>query len=97
MMDRFFIDLLLKQLHRGNKIGHGFSDQAWAWIVASFNEQFGLICDREVLEERYFSLMSECNNISDLLSPACFMSDGLQQTMISDDVWEAHMKVHFLI
>ncbi|XP_031255410.1 uncharacterized protein LOC116113397 isoform X3 [Pistacia vera] len=94
-MDRCFIDLMLEQVHRGNKIGHRFSDQAWAWIVASFNEQFGFICDREVLEERYFSLMNECNSISNLLSPNCFMWDDIQQTMISDDdVWEAHIKEH---
>lgn len=97
-MDRCFIDLMLEQVRRGNKIGHRFSDQAWAWIVASFNEQFGFICDREVLEERYFSLMNECNSISDLLSPNCFMWDDIQQTMISDgDVWEAHKKVHFFL
>lgn len=97
-MERYFLDLLLEQVHMGNKIGHKFNDRAWSWMIASFNEKFGLQCDKGVLEELYFSLMEEYNNITDFLSRNGFVWDDIQQTVVADDdVWESYIQVHFFL
>ncbi|KAL5835617.1 hypothetical protein ACOSQ4_015114 [Xanthoceras sorbifolium] len=92
-MERYFINLMLEQVHRGNKVGHRFNEQAWAWMIASFNEKFELLCGEEVLEQQYFSLMNEYNTITDLLTRNGFAWDSFQQSVIADDdVWEACVK-----
>ena len=59
-MDRSFIDLMLEQLLRGNKIGHRYNAQAWTRMNASFREKKnGLLCDKDVLKDQYWSLMKE--------------------------------------
>ena len=47
-MDRSFIDLMLEQLHRGNKIGHRYNAQAWTRMNASFKNKSELLCDKQI-------------------------------------------------
>ncbi|KAL4637123.1 hypothetical protein ACB092_03G058000 [Castanea dentata] len=94
-MDRYFIVLMLEQLHRGNKIGRTYNAQAWTWMNASFSKKFGFLCDKDVLEDRYWSLRKEYMNITDILNHNGFAWDGIRQTMTADDdVWEAYIKDH---
>ncbi|KAF5469203.1 hypothetical protein F2P56_013293 [Juglans regia] len=94
-MDRYFIDLMLEQLHRGNKIYGTYNEQAWTWMIASFNKKFGLICDKDVLEDRYLSLMKEYTDVLNLLNHYGFAWDEIDQTLIADDdVWMAYIKEH---
>ncbi|KAG2667698.1 hypothetical protein I3760_15G128000 [Carya illinoinensis] len=94
-MDRYFIDLMLEQLHRGNKIYGTYNEQAWTWMIASFNQKFGLICDKDVLEDRYLSLMKEYTDVLNLLNHNGFAWDEIDQTVIADDdVWMAYIKEH---
>lgn len=96
VMDRYFIDLMLEQVHGGNKIDHTFNEQAWAHMVKVFNEKFGHMYSKYILENRYISLMKECDNISSLLSHNGFAWDVNQQMVTADDAaWEAYIKVHF--
>lgn len=97
-MDRYFIDLMLEQLHRGNKIYGTYNEQAWTWMIASFNKKFGLICDKDVLEDRYLSLMKEYTDVLNLLNHNGFAWDEIDQTVIADDdVWMAYIKVPFFL
>ncbi|KAK6912481.1 Myb/SANT-like domain, partial [Dillenia turbinata] len=94
-MDRSFIDLMLEQVHEGNKIDGTFGQQSWAYIVASFSEKFGLQCDKCVLENRYFCFLKEYQDIQNLLSHSGFKWDETQNTISAeDDVWEAYTKEH---
>lgn len=94
-MNRYFLDLMLEQVHGGNKIDHTFNEQAWAHMVKLFNDKFGLACDKYSLEKQYVSLMKDCNEISSLLSHRGFAWDGTQQMVAADDAtWEDHVKVH---
>ncbi|OAY27515.1 uncharacterized protein LOC110604276 isoform X2 [Manihot esculenta] len=93
-MDRYFIELMLEQMHGGNKIDHTFNEQAWTHMVESFNEKFQLTCDKYILENRYITLMKECENISSLLNCSGFSWDATQQMVIADDaVWESYIQV----
>ena len=67
-MDCSFIDLMLEQLHRGNKIGHRYNAQAWTRMNASFKNKSELLCDKDVLKDQYWSLMKEYTNITDILN-----------------------------
>lgn len=94
-MDRYFIELMLEQMHGGNKIDHTFNEQAWTHMVESFNEKFQLTCDKYILENRYITLMKECENISSLLNCSGFSWDATQQMVIADDaVWESYIQVN---
>ncbi|XP_050274462.1 L10-interacting MYB domain-containing protein-like isoform X2 [Quercus robur] len=94
-MDRYFIDLMLEQLHRGNKIGRTYNAQAWTWMNATFSKKFGFLCGKNVLEDQYWSLRKEYTDITDTLNHNGFAWDGIHQTMTADDdVWEAYIKDH---
>ena len=94
-MDRYFLDLMLEQVHEGYKV-HTFNEQAWDHILVSFNKQFGLQCDKCVLEDRYISLTKLYEDISHLLNLSGFTWDENEQMVVADDdVWEACIKVHF--
>ncbi|WCJ30413.1 L10-interacting MYB domain-containing protein [Euphorbia peplus] len=93
LMDRYFVDLMLEHAGGGNMIDHTFNDQAWTYMVESFNEKFGVLSDRYILENRYVNLMKECDSISNLLSHGGFVWDAIQKMVIADDaVWEAYIQ-----
>ncbi|XP_065850849.1 L10-interacting MYB domain-containing protein [Euphorbia lathyris] len=93
LMDRYFIDLMLEHARGGNKIDHTFNEQAWTHMVDSFNEKFGFLCDRYILENRYVNLMKECDNISSLLSHGGFVWDATRKMVIANEaIWEAYIQ-----
>lgn len=96
-MDCYFIDLMVEQASGGNKVDEAFSEQAWAHMVTSFNDKFGLQCDKYFLENRYMFFMKQYNDISNLLNYSGFAWNESQQIVTADDhIWEAYIKVHFL-
>lgn len=93
-MDRYFIDLMMKQMNGGNKIGHTFTEQSWAQMIEAFNVKFGLQCDKYILESRYICLMRQHDDICNLLKHGGFVWDEAQQMVMgADDAWEAYVKV----
>lgn len=96
-VERYFTDLMLEQVQKGNKIDHIFNEQAWAYMLKAFNRRFGLQCDKYVLEDRYVWLKKQYDDICKLLSCNGFGWDDTKQMVTADnDVWEAYIKVHTL-
>ncbi|KAL5558247.1 hypothetical protein UlMin_034458 [Ulmus minor] len=94
-MDRYFIDLLLDQVHRGNKLGQTFISQAWIDMVTSFNTQFKSCHDKEVLKNRYKHLRRQYNDIKNLLEHSEFSWDETREMIVAEDhVWDAYTKEH---
>lgn len=94
-VDCFLIDCMLEQLQKGNKIDHTFNEQAWAYMLKSFQNRFGLQCEKSVLEDRYVWLKKQYDDICKLLSYSGFGWDETKQMVTADnDVWEAYIKVH---
>ncbi|KAA8536885.1 hypothetical protein F0562_029363 [Nyssa sinensis] len=94
-MERYFIDLLLDHMHRGNRIGHTFNKQAWTDMVTVFNAKFGSQYDKDVLKSRYTSLWKQFNDTKNLLDQSGFSWDDAQQMVVADDyVWDAYIKAY---
>ncbi|XP_030481628.2 L10-interacting MYB domain-containing protein [Cannabis sativa] len=94
-MEQFFTELLLEQVHKGNKIGRVFKKKSWVCMISSFNSKFGVQYSRYVLKNRYNILRRHYNNIQILLSQEGFKWDKVQKKVVADDViWDHYVKEH---
>ncbi|XP_031279759.1 uncharacterized protein LOC116138158 [Pistacia vera] len=94
-MERYFVDLMLEQMHRGNRIGHTFNKQAWTDMLTMFNAKFGSQYDKDVLKSRYTNLWKQFNDVKNLLDQTGFSWDENRQMVVADDyVWNAYIKAH---
>ncbi|KAK4435743.1 hypothetical protein Salat_0737800 [Sesamum alatum] len=94
-MERYFVDLMLEHIHRGNRIGHTFNKQAWTDMLAVFNAKFGSQYDKDVLKGRYTNLWKLFNDVKNLLGQKGFSWDETRQMVVADDYeWEAYIKIH---
>lgn len=95
LMERYFIDLMLEHLQKGNKIGHTFNKEAWTDMQTMFNAKFGSQNDKDVLKSKYASLWNTFNDVKNILSYKEFSWDGSCQNIVADEfVWDAYIKVH---
>lgn len=93
-MDRYLVDLLLDQVHRGNKLGQTFIAQAWVDMVILFNTKFGSNHDKDVLKNRYKHLRRQYNDIKFLLEQSGFSwNEARDMVTAEDSVWDAYIKV----
>ncbi|XP_048324377.1 uncharacterized protein LOC107411969 isoform X2 [Ziziphus jujuba] len=94
-MERYFIDLMLDQVHRGNRMGHTFNKQAWNDMLVMFNANFGSPYDVNALKSRYTNLWKQFNDIKNLLDQNGFSWDNNRQMLIAEKyVWDAYIKAH---
>ncbi|KAK7843271.1 hypothetical protein CFP56_012745 [Quercus suber] len=98
-MDCSFIDLMLEQLHRGNKIGHRYNAQAWTRMNASFRKKikvnsfvtkmlkgFTISFRTEhaiVLKSHYTNLWTQFNDVKRLLGQNGFSWDGTKKRVVA--------------
>ncbi|KAL3023262.1 hypothetical protein AAZX31_04G058600 [Glycine max] len=97
LLERYFIDLMLEHLQRGNRVGHTFNKQAWTDMLTSFNDNFGSQYDKDVLKTRYTNLWKQFNDVKSLLSHFGFSWDAARQMVVAaddDSVWDAYLKAH---
>ncbi|XP_042511176.1 uncharacterized protein LOC122086442 isoform X2 [Macadamia integrifolia] len=94
-MDRYFVDIMIEQVHRGYKNGNIFRKKAWEDMVALFNSKFGFQLDKEVLRNRHKKLRLQYNAIKTLLDHGGFCWDETRQMVTAEDqVWDDYLKVH---
>ncbi|EEF39323.1 conserved hypothetical protein [Ricinus communis] len=92
-MDRYFIDLMLEHMRKGNQIDGVFRKQAWMDMITSFNAKFGFNYDVDVLKNRYKTLRRQHNVIKNLLELPGFSWDDTRQMVTADDyVWQDYIK-----
>ncbi|KAE8711519.1 Detected protein of unknown function [Hibiscus syriacus] len=92
-MERFFIDLMLDQMHRGNRLGHTFNKQAWTDMLSIFNAKFGCKYDRDTLKSHYTNLWKQYNDVKNLLEQNGFSWDDTRKLVVAPPhVWNAYIK-----
>ena len=95
-MERYFIDLMLEQMHRGNRVGHTFTKQAWTDMLVLFSAKFGSPHDKDLLKNRYSTLWKQYNDVKNLLEQSGFSWNDSQQEIVADDyVWDTYIKVQY--
>lgn len=93
-MERYFIDLMLDQVHRGNRMGHTFNKQAWNDMLMMFHAKFGSPCDINILKSRYTNLWKQFNDIRNLLDNEGFSWDNARQMVIAENnIWDSIIRV----
>lgn len=93
-MDRYFIDLMLDQVRRGNQVDGVFVKQAWSEMIDSFNAKFGFCYEMDVLKNRYKTLRRQYNIVRNLVELEGFCWDNSRQMVVADDhVWQDYIKV----
>ncbi|KAL7205155.1 hypothetical protein ACSBR2_018142 [Camellia fascicularis] len=93
-MDRYFIDLMLEQIRKGNMIDQNFNKQAWGDMMAKFVAKFGSQHHKDVLESRFEKMRNLFHDMRTLVDQSGFAWDEMQQMLTaSDDIWDAYIKV----
>ena len=93
-MDRYFIDIMLDHVQKGNRVDGVFSKQAWMEMIASFNAKFGFNYGMDILKNRYKTLRRQYNVLKNLLDLDGFTWDDTRQMVIADDyIWQDYIKV----
>ncbi|KAI3983826.1 hypothetical protein MKX01_011534 [Papaver californicum] len=94
-MDRCFIDIMLEQVHGGNKIHNSFRKKAWVEMVTAFNEKAGLQLGKEVLRNRSKKLRMQYSAVKVLLDQDGFRWDQTRNMVTADsDAWDTYLKAH---
>ncbi|KAG8374531.1 hypothetical protein BUALT_Bualt10G0004600 [Buddleja alternifolia] len=94
-MDQYFIELLLKQQERGNKLNNTFTKQAWAYMLTWFNAQFRSGYNKRVLRHRYKKLCKYYSDLMTLAKQKGFSWDEKQEMVVANaGVWDAYIKGH---
>lgn len=92
-MDRYFIDLMLDQVHKGTQIDGLFRKQAWIEMINMFNSNFGFKYDVDVLKNRYKTFKRQYSTIKKVLEAEGFSWDDLRQMVIADDrTWQDYIE-----
>ncbi|MBA0610176.1 hypothetical protein Godav_011052, partial [Gossypium davidsonii] len=95
-MDRYFIDLILEQLNKGNRFDdHVFSKTAWMNMNSSFNERFKFEYEMDVLKNQHKTLRNLYKAVKNLLNQKGFNWDSTRQMVIAENkIWDEYIKVN---
>ncbi|XP_076892923.1 L10-interacting MYB domain-containing protein-like [Bidens hawaiensis] len=95
-MDRYFIDLMLEQVAKGNRIDdHLFSKRAWKHMTTLFNAKFKFHYEKDVLKNRHKTLRNLYKAVRNLLSLNGFSWDHTRHMVTADNnVWDDYIKGH---
>lgn len=95
-MDRFFIDLMLEQVKKGNKFDdHLFSKRAWKHMTSLFNSNFKFQYEKDVLKNRHKTLRGLYKAVKNLLDQTGFSWDETRQMVTAENhVWDEYIKAH---
>nr|XP_043627368.1 uncharacterized protein LOC122598980 isoform X2 [Erigeron canadensis] len=94
-MERYFVDLMLEHMQKGNRDGHTFNKQAWNDMLAVFNAKFGSPYDKDVLKGHYATLWKKYNDVKSILGQGGFSWDEARSMVVADkNIWDSYLEAH---
>ncbi|CAJ2646623.1 L10-interacting MYB domain-containing protein-like [Trifolium pratense] len=88
-------DLMVDQVHKGNKQNNSFNKKAWKYICDGFYNKTGLKWDKEQLKNRHSVLRRQYATVKSILDQGDFIWDEVTGFIRADDeIWEEYIKNH---
>lgn len=94
-LTKILVDLMVDQVHRGNKQNSSFAKKAWKCICEEFYKKTGLKWDKEQLKNRYAVLRKQYVITKSLLGEPDFMWDEPTGAIVAtDEAWNKYIQEH---
>lgn len=93
-LTKIFVDLLVDQVQRGNRLNNSFSKKAWQIMCDDFYRKTSLRWDKEQLKNRYAVLRRQYAIVNSLLDQSKFSLDESTGVITAnDEEWAKCIKV----
>lgn len=93
-LTKALVELMVEEIHKGNKSSKSFSKKGWKFICDNFRIQTGYWWDNEQLKSRYVALRKQYVSVALLLDQPDFQWDEATGViMASDEAWDGYIKV----
>lgn len=94
-LTQILVDLMVDEVHKGNKKNYSFGKKAWKSITDEFYKKTGLKWDKEQLKNRYAVLRKQYTIAKLLLEQSDFKWDETTGTITAtDEAWDRIIKDH---
>ncbi|CAL5188168.1 unnamed protein product [Lathyrus oleraceus] len=94
-LTKILADLMVDQVHKGNKQNNSFNKKAWKYICDGFYNKTGLKWDREQLKNRHSVLRRQYAIVKSILDQGEFIWDEATGSIrADDDIWAEYIKNH---
>ncbi|XP_057784187.1 L10-interacting MYB domain-containing protein-like [Salvia miltiorrhiza] len=94
-LTKALVDLMVDEIHKGNKSSKSFSKKGWKFICDNFRIQTGYWWDNEQLKSRYIALRKQYTSVTLLLDQSDFSWDeATGAIMASNEAWDRYIKAH---
>ncbi|CAN6479106.1 unnamed protein product [Victoria cruziana] len=96
LMDDYFINLMVKEVHRGTKVVNSFAKHGWSHMERSFQQKFGVLYNKDCMKNRLKTLKKQYNVIKSLCEQSGIVwNHEFQMVVVNDEAtWEAYIKDH---
>ena len=96
LLEKIFVELMLKQVLMGNRSNNSFTRKAWQYICDEFNRQTGLNYHKQQLKNRHGVLRRMYNSMKLLLDQDGFSWDESRcMALAENEVWAKYILVIF--
>lgn len=97
-LTKILAELMVDQVHKGNKQNNSFNKKAWKYICDGFYSKTGLKWDKEQLKNRYSVLRRQYSTVKSILDQSDFTWDEATGSIrANDDVWAEYIKVYSFV
>ncbi|KAF8405358.1 hypothetical protein HHK36_010262 [Tetracentron sinense] len=94
-LDKIFADLVVEQIHQGNRSDNVFDQEAWKYIQDEFNKQSGLNFNKQQLRKHLDVLRTRYYNLKSIFDQSDFgMVESCCMVTTEYDVWEDYIEAH---
>ncbi|XP_027361770.1 L10-interacting MYB domain-containing protein-like [Abrus precatorius] len=94
-LTKILVELMVDQVHKGNKHNNLFNKKAWKYICDEFYNKTGLKWDKEQLKNRYSVLRRQYATVKSILDQSEFGWDEATGSITAnDEIWAEYIKKH---